>query len=61
MQVPPLILESPLDVRRFFNAKRIKEKRAKIDLILHHESKGLTDEEIELINTRCFIRLYFFK
>jgi acyl-CoA hydrolase len=58
MQVPELILESHLDIRRFFDAKKLKAKRAEINEILHQEVKHLTDDEIveALKHNRCKIQ-----
>jgi acyl-CoA hydrolase len=59
MTVPELILESHLDVRRFHDAKRLKEKRRDIMNMLHREIKDMTDDQIagDLVNNRCIIRV----
>lgn len=59
MTVPELILETHLDVRRFHDAKRLKEKRKEITDMLHREFKDLTDEEIaaDLTANRCIVNV----
>ncbi|MFT5823857.1 MAG: acyl-CoA hydrolase [Crocinitomix sp.] len=59
MTVPELILESHLDVRRFHDAKRLKEKRRDITDMLHREIKDMTDEEIadEITDNRCIVQI----
>ncbi|MDG1914026.1 MAG: acyl-CoA thioesterase [Crocinitomix sp.] len=59
MTVPELILESHVDVRRFHDAKRLKEKRREIMNMLHREIKDMTDDQIagDLVDNRCVIRI----
>ena len=59
MTVPELVLESHLDVRRFHDAKRLKEKRRDITDMLHREFKDMTDEELanDLTDNRCLVRV----
>ena len=59
MTVPELILETHLDVRRFHDAKRLKEKRRDITDMLHREFKDMTDEQIaaDLEGNRCVVRI----
>ena len=59
MTVPELILESHVDVRRFHDAKRLKEKRREIMNMLHREIKDMTDDQIagDLVDNRCIIRI----
>lgn len=59
MTVPPLILESEVDLRRFYDAKKLKAKRKEIDEILHEEA--LQDKKEEMIlalsESRCIVNL----
>lgn len=59
MTVPELILESHVDIRRFHDAKKLKEKRKEITDLLHREFKDMTDKEISdnLRENRCIIAL----
>lgn len=59
MTVPELILESHIDVRRFHDAKRLKEKRRDITDMLHREIKDMTDQEIaiDLTANRCIVQI----
>ena len=59
MTVPELILQSHLDVRRFHDAKKLKEKRRDIMDMLHREIKDLTDEQIadDLTINRCLVQI----
>lgn len=59
MTVPELILESPLDVRRFYDAKKLKEKRKEITEMLHKEGEGLTDYQMieQLKENRCIVKI----
>ena len=59
MTVPELILESHVDIRRFHDAKKLKEKRTEITDLLHREFKDMTDKEISdnLKDNRCIIAL----
>ncbi|MDA7803774.1 acyl-CoA thioesterase [Crocinitomix sp.] len=57
MTVPELLLQTPVDVRRFCDAKILKEKRREIYEILHSEHKSLSDEELiaSLKLDRCIV------
>jgi acyl-CoA hydrolase len=57
--VPELILRSHLDVKRFYEAKKLKEKRVEIKEILHKERLSLSNKEIaqEISSNRCIIDL----
>lgn len=57
MEVPKLILESSIDVRRFYDAKLLKEKRREITEMLHKEVSGLSEEAMisALENNRCIV------
>ncbi len=59
MTVPELILETHLDVRRFHDAKRLKEKRKDITDMLHRDIKDMTDEQIaaDLKGNRCVVQI----
>lgn len=59
MTVPELILETHLDVRRFHDAKRLKEKRKDITDMLHRDIKDMTDEQIaaDLKGNRCIVQI----
>ncbi len=59
LTVPALILESHLDIRRFHDAKLLKDKRKEITDLLQREFKDLTDIEImeNLKVKRCIIQL----
>ena len=58
MTVPQLVLETPIDIRRFYDAKLLKVKRKEITEMLHNELRTLSDSE--LINTlkenRCIVK-----
>ncbi|WP_027418645.1 acyl-CoA thioesterase [Crocinitomix catalasitica] len=58
-QVPELILESRTDIKRFYEAKKLKEKRREIDEIMHKERLHLSAEVIaqEIKDNRCIINL----
>ena len=58
MQVPELILESDVDVRRFFDAMQLKKKRLEISGILHEEVKKISLEKMKLkiAENRCLIK-----
>lgn len=58
MTVPELILESPLDIRRFYDAKRLKQKRKEINDILHQEDKAASSEEmiLDISSNRCIVK-----
>jgi acyl-CoA hydrolase len=57
MQVPKLILETPEDVRRFYDGRILKKMRRQISHVLDTEVKALShDEMIELIDEeRCIV------
>ncbi len=57
--VPPLILESDIDLRRFYDAKQLKAKRREIDVILHEEGLKTSNKEmIESIHDdRCVVQI----
>jgi len=59
MQVPKLILESSVDVRRFYDAKKLKEKRKEITDILHSDDKDLSENEMisSLNENRCIVKI----
>ena len=59
MTVPELILETYVDMRRFHDAKSLKEKRKDITDMLHREFKDLSNEqlELELKGNRCVVDL----
>jgi len=58
VDVPPLILEEEIEVRRFCDAKKLRELRFKIRDILHNETKGLTLEEMSamIAENRCEVK-----
>ncbi len=58
VDVPPLILEEKIEVRRFCDAKKLRELRFKIGDILHNETKGLTLEEMSVMiaENRCEVK-----
>ena len=57
MKVPQLILETPQDVRRFYDGRILKGMRQQITDMLHQEVKALSEDEmIGLLNDeRCII------
>lgn len=57
MQVPQLILETPEDVRRFYDGKILKKMRRQINELLSTEVKSLSEDEmISLMETeRCIV------
>lgn len=59
MQVPELILESSVDVRRFYDAKKLKEKRKEIMDMLHSDDKDLSENEMvkSLNENRCIVKI----
>ncbi|MBL1280631.1 MAG: acyl-CoA thioesterase [Fluviicola sp.] len=56
-KVPPLILEEALEVRRFCDAKKLRELRFKIRELLNQEVKGLSLLQMKemLAENRCEI------
>ncbi len=59
MKVPELILETHIDIRRFYQAKKLRAKRMEITQMLHTEDENISDGEIiaQLKNNRCQIRI----
>ena len=59
VDVPPLILEEETEIRRFCDAKKLRQLRFKINDLLHKETKDLTIEEMStmLAENRCEIEL----
>ena len=59
VDVPPLILEEDVEVRRFCDAKKLRELRFKINDILHQETKDLSVQEMAamIAENRCEIKL----
>lgn len=59
MTVPPLILESNLDLRRFYDGKKLKEKRKEIEAFLDKdELQNSVNEMINAISeNRCIVNL----
>lgn len=57
--VPPLILKSETQVRRFCDAKKLRKLRFQINDILHQEAKDNTLEQMKdlLVENRCDIIL----
>ncbi len=59
MTVPKLVLESEIDVRRFYDAKMLKEKRREITNMLHEEDKSISGQHIieSLSENRCVVKM----
>ncbi len=57
-QVPELILEEEIEVRRFCDAKKLRALRFEIKKMLNIEVKGLTFEEMKTMvaENRCIIK-----
>lgn len=57
--VPPLILNSEDEVRRFCDAKKLRKLRFQINDILHKEVKDITFDQMKdmLVDNRCEITL----
>ncbi|MGV6861224.1 MAG: acyl-CoA thioesterase [Putridiphycobacter sp.] len=58
-QVPKLILEEPVEVRRFYDAKNLKAMRSEIKKMLGKEVKDISFEEMKatLTENRCDIKI----
>jgi len=56
-KVPPLILGTPTEVRRFCDAKKLRKLRFQINDILHKETKDITFDQMKemLAENRCDI------
>lgn len=56
-KVPPLILNTPVEVRRFCDAKKLRQLRFQINDILHKEVKDITFNQMKnmLAEDRCEI------
>ncbi|HIP36286.1 MAG TPA: acyl-CoA thioesterase [Crocinitomix sp.] len=55
--VPPLILEKNIEIRRFYDAKKLRQFRFEIKELLNKEVKDITFEQMkkELKENRCLI------